>query len=161
MSSGKTPKRDPKSYLAFPSLQKHIHMVNIFENLLDIKGSNKEKNVKQLSTCYVKFLKDSFLKNYVESICNVHYNSTQLEWTFKVIQYCVPHHITPLLTIILNWWSDKWRKKHHETTNIKPCSIVNIRFYPSQWIECFRKAWPRPKAYQCQETPAMDLEIQH
>ncbi len=43
------------------------------------------------------------------------------------------------------------QRKHHKTTNIKPCSIVDIRFHPLQSIECFQKAWPRPKAYQCQE----------
>jgi hypothetical protein len=40
--------------------------------LLGVKGLNKGKMLKQVVFCHVKRLKDGFLENGVESICDIH-----------------------------------------------------------------------------------------
>ncbi len=68
-------------------------MVNIFENQLGIKGLN---DLKQLSTCYVKFFKITFQKIMLKAFAMFHWKNIQLGWTFKVTQHCVsPTHIPP------------------------------------------------------------------
>jgi hypothetical protein len=41
-------------------------------NLLCIKGLNKGEKLRQLAFCRLKFLKDSYLGNGVEGICDIH-----------------------------------------------------------------------------------------
>jgi hypothetical protein len=41
-------------------------------NPLGIKGLNKKKKLKQLSSCYAKFFEDNFFGDGVEGIYNIH-----------------------------------------------------------------------------------------
>ncbi len=55
-------------------------------NLLHIKGLNKGEKLRQLTFCCMKFLKDGYLGNDVEGICESTYSTIQLGWTPKITQ---------------------------------------------------------------------------